>query len=621
MKKAFVLLCLATLLVTCTKEETVSSPARYVDNIQSTCLGMPLGMHLWKVRTDAHSKFCGFCQSHIVHDGVDDYGRFSLMPTTTLVAFSEDMPTSAYTVDSAEVSPCHISADLLDSGIKAELAATERAALMRFTYPDTDSAFVVLDALEAGSFVSVLPEENKIVGFSAAGNGSVPGDFRNYFVIKFDTPITCVATVSDCDTLSADYSCTGRHVCAVISFPAGGKTVHARVASSFISLEQADRNMAEVSGDFEAVRNQGIADWNRALARVSLGGKDAGNIRTFYTRLHRALLAPRTVHEYLADGSAVHFSPYNGAVGQGYMYLNVDSDEALRSLMPMLNLLYPSEAAKIHQGLANAYSESASACRYVEPALLADAYSHGLLAQDMDMLWDVIRYTSHSKQSPRPDKHSYDDWCIYTLGKSLGKQEYELRAFRECALNHTVADTCITPESLLNAPHDLRGTIAALGGVEAFNQKLDSLIALKDSSVKLACLYNYTDRPWMCQEVSHRLADNTASDADYVFSALGFYPLCPGSGQYVLTSPRVETAVIHLENGNKITIKAMDNSEANPYIASMTVNGIKHSGTYISYDSLLDGADMVYKMSSSPAGDRVTAAADYPYSFSDNVEG
>src|SRR5690606_40466147 len=74
---------------------------------------------------------------------------------------------------------------------------TERAAIFRFTFPETDDAYVVIDALDKGSYVKVIPSEQKIIGYTTRNSGGVPENFKNYFVIHFDKPFTYQATVAE----------------------------------------------------------------------------------------------------------------------------------------------------------------------------------------------------------------------------------------------------------------------------------------------------------------------------------------------------------------------------------------------------------------------------------------
>ena len=143
-------------------------------------------------------------------------------------------------------------------------------------------------------------------------------------------------------------------------------------------------------------------------------------------------------------------------------------------------------------------------------------------------------------------------------------------------------------------------------------------------------LYNYAGQPWKAQYWIHQVMDrlysplpdgycgdedNGQTSAWYVFSALGFYPVCPGSNQYVIGTPYLDQATLHLENGKTVTITREGNG---CYIQSMTINGQAHSHNYLNHSQLLDGGNIRFVMSDVPNRQRGTAAQDVPYSFSTN---
>jgi putative alpha-1,2-mannosidase len=110
--------------------------------------------------------------------------------------------------------------------------------------------------------------------------------------------------------------------------------------------------------------------------------------------------------------------------------------------------------------------------------------------------------------------------------------------------------------------------------------------------------------------------DNGQTSAWYVFSALGFYPVCPASTEYVLGSPLFDRATIHLENGGHIVIDAKENSDSNVYINKMKLNGRVYTRNYITHETLTKGARIKFYMDSNPNHSRGTADKDAPYSFS-----
>ena len=209
--------------------------------------------------------------------------------------------------------------------------------------------------------------------------------------------------------------------------------------------------------------------------------------------------------------------------------------------------------------------------------------------------------------------------------------------------------------------HDVQGLIDLMGGEDKFCAMLDSVFVVPpvyDDSYygvriheitemqvahmgnyahgnqpvqHMIYLYGYAGEPWKAQywtrEVMDRLysatpdgycgdEDNGQTSAWYVFSALGFYPVCPGSDEYVTGSPLFRKAEIMLENGKSVVIEARDNSASNRYVSSMRLNGKEWTRNYLRYEDLMQGADISLVMSPVPDYSRGTADGDKPYSFS-----
>ncbi len=213
--------------------------------------------------------------------------------------------------------------------------------------------------------------------------------------------------------------------------------------------------------------------------------------------------------------------------------------------------------------------------------------------------------------------------------------------------------------------HDPQGLIDLMGGNKIFNSMLDTVFMLPpifdDSYYGLTIheiremqimnmgnyahgnqpiqhmiyLYNYSGEPWKTQywlrETMNRLynanpdgycgdEDNGQTSAWYVFTALGFYPVCPGSNQYVLGAPYFQKATLHLDNGKKIVIHAPENSDQNRYVGQLKLNGRPHELNYINHEDLLNGATMEYIMSDKPNMKRGTSAEAAPYSFTNELK-
>jgi predicted alpha-1,2-mannosidase len=708
-------------------------------------IAMPWGMNFWTPQTgemgngwaytyDA-DKIRGFKQTHQPSPWINDYGQFSLMPVTGEAIFDEKERASWFSHKAEVAKPYYYKAYLADYDVTTEIAPTSRAAMFRFTFPETEHSYVVIDAFDKGSFVRIIPEENKIIGYTTKNSGGVPDNFKNYFVVAFDKPFTYKAIVSDKHISPNFTEAKANHAGAIIGFATHkGEKVHARVASSFISPEQAEQNLQELGNDsFGEIAQKGRDEWNKVLGRIVVEDDNIDNLRTFYSCLYRSVLFPRSLYEITKSGEIVHYSPYNGQVLPGYMFTDTGFWDTFRCLFPFLNLVYPEMNTKMQEGLVNAYKESGFLPEWASPghrdcmvgnnsaSVVADAYLKGLRGYDIETLWKALVHDANSvhpkvgstgrkgyeyynslgyvpydkginESAARTLEYAYDDWCIYQLGKALGKSEKEIGIYKQRALNYRNLfdkehrlmrgkNSDGTFQSPFNpfkwggaftegnswhytwsVFHDPQGLINLMGGTSNFNQMMDSIFSLPplfDDSYygaviheiremqimnmgnyahgnqpvqHMIYLYGYSGQPWKAQywvrEVMDKLynphpdgycgdEDNGQTSAWYVFSALGFYPVCPGTDEYVLGSPLFRKATLTLENGNKVVIEADGNNAQNRYIQAMAVDGIPYSKNYLCHGDLQKGISIKYEMSDTPNTLRGTAKADRPYSFSE----
>ncbi len=490
----------------------------------------------------------GFKQTHQPSPWINDFGQFSLMPVTGSPEFDEDRRASWFSHKGETLRPYYYKVYLAEHDVVAEMAPTERAALFRFTFPETEQAYVVVDAFDRGSSVRIIPGENKVVGYSTRNSGGVPAGFRNYFVMVFDRPFEYRATFADSVLTENVLEQTAGHAGAVVGFrTAKGEQVHVRVASSFISSEQAELNLKEL-GDvgLEELAQQGRERWNEVLGRVEVEGGTLDQYRTFYTCLYRSLLFPHKFHEVDARGKTVHYSPTTGQVLPGYYYTGTGLWDTFRCLFPLLNLMYPSVSREMQEGFLNAYRESGFFPEWSSPghrdcmvgnnsaSVLADAYLKGICVDDTETLWNGLMagaggthptvsssgrlgYEYYNRlgyipydvkineNAARTLEYAYDDWCIYRLGRKLGRPEKELEVFARRAMNYrnlfdpetrlmrgrNQNGTFMKPFSPLkwgdaftegnswhytwSVFHDPQGLISLMGGKDSFVQMLDSV--------------------------------------------------------------------------------------------------------------------------------------------------
>lgn len=712
-------------------------------------IALPWGMNFWMPQTGkmgdgwayvyTADKLRGFKQTHQPSPWINDYGQFAIMPITGKPVFNEDERASWFSHKAEVAKPYYYRVYLADHDVVTELTPTERAVMFRFTFPETDQSYVVVDALDRGSSVKIIPSENKIIGYTTRNSGGVPDNFKNYFVIKFDKPFTYKAAVTDGQIKQGTTEATVNHAGAIIGFKTKrGEQVHARIASSFISPEQAELNLQELGNlSFEQIKAQGRQTWNKTLSRIEVEDQNVDHLRTFYSCLYRSVLFPRSFYEKDANSKIVHYSPYNGKVLPGYMFTDTGFWDTFRCLFPMLNLMYPSMNVKMQEGLANTYLESGFLPEWASPghrgcmvgnnsaSVVADAYLKGLRGYDAETLWKAVTHGAnavHPKVSStgrlgweyynklgyvpydvkinenvaRTLEYAYDDWCIYQFGKSLGKSEKELAQYKKNAMNYKNVfdkETNLmrgrnqdgkfqTPFSPLkwgdaftegnswhyswSVFHDPQGLINLMGGKQTFIQMLDSVFnvpPLFDDSYyggviheiremqimnmgnyahgnqpiqHMIYMYNYAAQPWKAQywirEVMDKLytaqadgycgdEDNGQTSAWYVFSAMGFYPVCPGANQYVIGTPYFDKMTLHLENGKTMTITAQNRNQDNKYIQSLSINGTPSTKNFFTHDQLMQGGNIHYVMGSTPNKQRGISDSDAPYSFTKELTG
>ena len=658
------------------------------------------------------------------------------MPVVGIPEFDQDRRASWFSHKSEIAKPYYYEVYLAEHDVKTELTPTDRAAMFRFTFPENEHSYVVVDAFDKGSYIKVIPEENKVIGYTTKNSGGVPDNFKNYFVIEFDKPFTYEATFADATLKEGVREQQSDHVGAVIGFKTTkGEIVHAKVASSFISFEQASLNLKELGSDnFDTLVRKGKDVWNKELSKIEVEGGTLDQYRTFYSCMYRSLLFPRKFYEIDALGKVVHYSPYNGEVLPGYMFTDTGFWDTFRSLFPFLNLMYPTMSKEMQEGLINAYKESGFFPEWASPghrgcmvgnnsaSVLVDAYVKGIKVDDLETLYKGLIHGTENvhptvsstgrlgheyynklgyvpydvkinENAARTLEYAYNDWCIYQIAKDLGRPQKELDLYARRAMNYknlfdketklmrgkNKDGNFMAPFSPLkwgdaftegnswhytwSVFHDPQGLIDLMGGRKEFITMLDSVFAVPpvfDDSYygqviheiremqimnmgnyahgnqpiqHMIYLYNYAGEPWKAQywlrQVMDRMytptpdgycgdEDNGQTSAWYVFSALGFYPVAPGTTQYVLGAPLFKKATLHFENGKSLVVNAPENSDKNIYIESMSFNGKNYTKNYLEHFELLKGGVLDIKMGDEPNMNRGVSPEDFPYSFSVN---
>ncbi|NOU60786.1 GH92 family glycosyl hydrolase [Marinifilum caeruleilacunae] len=763
MKKANILLILMAFLVSCAGEKEVvktrmTSSVDMVNPLMGTdsehalsngntypAIAVPWGMNFWTPQTgnmgngwtyayDA-KKIRGIKQTHQPSPWINDYAAFSFMAVTGDLKFNEDERASWFSHKAEDAKPYAYEVYLADYDVKTEVTPTERAAMFRFTFPENDNSYILLDAYNEGSEVKIIPEERKIIGYCRNNSGGVPENFHNYFVAEFDKDFEIVHTWNGDQLNQKSKSATGEHVGAVIGFKTKkGEQVHVKVASSFISKEQAQLNLSREIGnkDYNQIKKEAKLAWEKEFARIKVEGGTDDQLETFYSCLYRVLLFPRKFYELNDKNEVIHYSPYNGEILPGYMFTDNGFWDTFRAVFPFFTVMYPELNSQIMEGLVNTYKESGWLPEWASPghrgcmigsnsaSLIADAYLKGIKGYDIETLYEAIikntngynkavtsvgRYGAEyynklgyvpynvgiHENTARTLEYAYADFCVWKLAQELGRPQEEIDLFAKRAQNFkNVFDkesglmrgknedgSFQSPFNPLkwgdaftegNSLHytwsvfqDINGLIDLMGGEDQFISTLDGVFEMPpefDDSYygftiheiremqivnmgnyahgnqpiqHMIYLYNYAGQPWKTQsrvrEVMDQLytpqadgycgdEDNGQTSAWYVFSSMGFYPVCPGTDEYVLGSPIFDKVTLQLENGKEFVISSTGNSKENVFVKDVSLNGKTYNFNYIKHGDIQKGGELNFEMSAHPNIERGSKAEAYPYSMS-----
>ena len=743
--KKLIILGFICLLTACSHEkpEMVSDPVEYVSTLTGTlshhafstgntypAIALPWGMNFWTPVTGKmgdgwayrydQNIIRGLKQTHQPSPWINDYGQFAIMPVRDAAYVDENSRASWFSHKSETAKPYYYQVYLADHDINAEVSPTERAATFVFTYPESETSGVVIDAFDKGSYIKVIPEMNAVVGYTTKNSGGVPDNFRNWFVLKFDKDIENWTLYDGADNPSplADELEGNRIIASVCFKTVRGEKVGMKAASSFISLEQAWRNFEEVEKlTFEQVKEAAKERWNEVLGRIEVGGGTTDQHRTFYSCLYRSLLFPRKFYETDAEGKPLHYSPYNGQICDGYLYTDTGFWDTFRALFPLLNLVYPSVNQEIQQGLANIARENEFLPEWASPghrgcmvgnnsaSVVADAILKGITPEeDWQTLYDCIVYgTEHvhpeisstgrlgheyyntigyipynvgiHESVARTLEYAYNDWCILQLARKLGRPDDEIARWEARSNNwKNVFDPSHNLMRGRNADgsfqepfspykwggaftegnawhytwsvfHDVEGLMEAMGGRKEFTAMLDSVFVVppvyddsyygyriheitemqvadmgnyahgNQPAQHMIYLYDWAGEPRKAQkrirEVMDRLyssapdgycgdEDNGQTSAWYVFSAMGFYPVCPASDRYAIGRPYFPRMKVHLENGNVLNINASaiggTDGSMGTYIKDIALGGRKWKENFLRHEDIVKGNTLEFTM-------------------------
>lgn len=682
---------------------------------------MPHGMNFWTPQTAdteqkgiapyyyADKEIQGFRASHWIVGGMtQDYGSMTIMPQYGTLEGNPIERGSEFSHDKEISTPAYYCVNLDTYGIVAEMTATSRAALFRFTFENDGVGYITVNPNSDESMGSVQCDNANgiITGSNPAhriyqGLGEYTG-FDGHFVVEIkDKEITHYGTYNPEGYYEGQESISGIMSTGGAYFQfdvKAGETVYVRAATSFTSIEKAKLNLEKEcpDWDFDNMRTRLESVWQKTLSTIEVESSDNEALVNFYTSLYHASFLPREFND--VDGSYPAFAGNaTTAHTNGTYYEDYSMWDTYRALHPLKCLIDPERAGDMIQSLLDKYDQGGwlpiFPCwnSYTSEmigdhcaSLVADAYFKGVRNFDINKAYEALYKNAFTlpetfeeyaegkgrraldsymkygyipvqdpvadafhkaEQTSRTLEYAYDDYVLGLLAKALGQEDVGEKLIERSKNYRNVinpisgwADGRNDDGSFLNSdpwsfqkficegqpchytwyvPQDIPGLMELLGGEEIFVSKLDSLFATghywhgNEPSHQIAYLYDYTSQPWKTQQhvretlksqysASHDgLAGNDDAgqmSAWYIFSALGFYPVCPGVPEYAIGSPTFPKAVIHLPSGKDFVILTSNASDNNIYIKKASLNGMLYDSNFIKHEDIVNGGTLEFEM-------------------------
>jgi len=658
----------------------------------------------------------GFSHTHLSGTGCSDYGDILIMPVKGNVSLTNYGYRSGFhpSPQGEEASAGYYKVILDKYHIKAELTATKRAGLHRYTFPASKNAGIVIDLKHRDK---VLESSMRIVSDTEVEGMRISQAWAQrqivYFVARFSKPFTSVRINHHDEIVSVGTELTGDSIISCFSFSTDeNERILVKVGLSAVSSEGARKNLdTEIPGwDFEKTENDASLAWNDELGKIIVEGGTIDQKIIFYTSLYHAFLTPNLYMDvdgnYRGRDLKVHHA-------DGFDYYTVFSLwDTFRAAHPLYTLTEPKRDNDFIRTFLRQYedggmlpvwelsgNETDCMIGYHSVPVIVDAYLKGIRNFDAGEALTAMKHSAEQdkfglkyyrslgfvpgdKESESVSKtleYSYDDWCIAQLARSLDNKEdyktYIKRAqyyknifepstgFMRAKMNNIWYSPFDPSEVNFNyteanawqynffVPQDINGLIKFYGGRGKFSEKLDAMFTASskttgrdqsdisgmigqyahgnEPSHHMAYLYDYAGRPWQTQEMVHRICkelyvnnrDGLCGNEDcgqmsawYVLSAMGFYPLTPGSLVYAIGTPSFSRTTIHLENGKSFTIIAEGLNGNNFYIQAAKLNGVAYTKCFISHADILDGGELKFFMGPVPNKEWGSHPGDFPAS-------
>ncbi len=425
---------------------------------------LPFGMAHWTLQSHDDTPWMfqpgvrriqGFRCTHQLSPWLSDYGQATFLPFRGDIHPQAAERASSYAVEQAHLGPHSLQLFLLRYRAHIELIPTDRTAVLTATFEEDsqETMGLLLDIPGHEGTIEPDPATRTIRFTSTANSGGVPDNFATYYLLQLKSPWD-----------SFEVKEAGAHRIGILRF-AQGLQVEAHIATSFISFEQAARNLGNEIGQrsVDQLRSSAAAVWNDHLNRIEIEGATDDQRRTFYSCLYRTLLFPRTWHEPDADGHPHHFSAFNGKVMPGVMYADHGYWDVYRAWYPLMSILFPERLGEILQAWVNAYKEGGwlpqfpcpgyracmtgslidsvfgdAAAKHITGFDLAAAYEglkkhatipgdpakgYGRVGLEYYLKLQYVPADRVAQSAAETVDAAYGDFCIAQVAKELGKQE------------------------------------------------------------------------------------------------------------------------------------------------------------------------------------------------------
>lgn len=664
----------------------------------------------------------GFIGTHQPAIWMGDYGFVSFLPSTGAVKILPAERGMKFAHKNENATPYLYSVEMKNregGTIKTEMASSLHCAILNISFPEGKENHLFIEASrkiteekEFEGYIRILPESNEIIGYNSDRHSYMLGpdipNFKGYFVIQISKPFTKTGVWKDQQLFDNTLELKGDLLGAYVYFDTKkDETVQVKTATSFISIEQARKNLQNEipEWNFKQVVQQNRDEWKKYFDRVTVEGGTEDQKVCFYTALYRTLQYPRIFSEY-----GRYYSAFDDTIHEGVSYNDYSLWDTFRAQHPWLTIIAPEHVNPMIKSLLQMYDEGGWMPKWPNPtytnimigthsdAVVADAFVKNFKGYDLNKAYAAVyknamtppqmdtamRWADREKTKlyegrggltwykekgfvpadktaesvSRTLEFAYDDYCVAQIAQGLNKTD-DYKYFMERSKNfrnvynpetgfmsarnydgnylkevkkivdevNQVVEEGITEGGkwtyLFCVMQDVEGLIQLMGGNEKFTGMLDRNFDeghfqhRNEPGHHFIYLYNYAGQPWKAQEkiwehapLNYRNAPDGLSGNDdcgqmsawLIFSSMGFYPVCPGSGDYVIGSPLFSKIKLNLPApyNKKITISASGVEEGNKYIKSLKMDGKLITKPFISHADLVSCDELVFEMSSTP---------------------